>query len=91
MWKSTIFKLLERFYECKDGEIEINQVPINKYSVLNLRSHIVYISKNLFLQGTIMDNLKLGQNEISDLEVIEACKKVGIHSDIQKLKRDIMS
>ena len=34
-----------------------------------------------------MDNLKLGQNEISDLEVIEACKKVGIHSDIQKLKK----
>ena len=84
--KSTIFKLLERFYECKDGEIEINQVPINKYSVLNLRSHIVYISKKP-LQGTIMDNLKLGQNEISDLEVIEACKKVGIHSDIQKLKK----
>ena len=46
--KSTIFKLLERFYECKDGEIEINQVPINKYSVLNLRSHIVYISKKPF-------------------------------------------
>ena len=86
--KSTIFKLLERFYECKDGEIEINQVPINKYSVLNLRSHIVYISKKpFFLQGTIMDNLKLGQNEISDLEVIEACKKVGIHSDIQKLEK----
>ena len=86
--KSTIFKLLERFYECKVGKIEINQVPINKYSASDLRNNIVYMPKKpFFLQGTIMDNLKLGQNEISDLEVIEACKKVGIHSDIQKLKK----
>lgn len=84
--KSTIFKLLERFYECKVGKIEINQVPINKYSASDLRNNIVYMPKKpFFLQGTIMDNLKLGQNEISDLEVIEVCKKVGIHSDIQKL------
>lgn len=34
-----------------------------------------------------MDNLKLGQNEISDLEVIDACKKVGIHNDIQNLEK----
>ena len=86
--KSTIFKLLERFYECKVGKIEINQVPINKYSASDLRNNIVYMPKKpFFLQGTIMDNLKLGQNEISDLEVIEVCKKVGIHSDIQKLEK----
>lgn len=85
--KSTLFKLLECFYECEDGKIEINQIPINMYSVSDLRNHIVYIAKKpFFLQGTVMDNLKLGQDEISDLEVIEACKKVGIHNDIQNLK-----
>lgn len=86
--KSTIFKLLEHFYECKSGKIEINQIPINKFSVSNLRNNIMYMPKKpFFLQGTIMDNLKLDQNEISDLEVIEACKKVGIHNDIQKLEK----
>ena len=86
--KSTIFKLLEYFYECNDGKIEINQMDINKYSVMDLRKHIIYMAKKpFFLQGTIMDNLKLGQNEISDLEVIDACKKVGIHNDIQNLEK----
>ena len=63
-------------------------MDINKYSVMDLRKHIIYMAKKpFFLQGTIMDNLKLGQNEISDLEVIDACKKVGIHNDIQNLEK----
>lgn len=46
--------------------------------------------KPFFLQGTIMDNLKLGQNEISDLEVIEVCKKVGIHSDMSFMHNTLL-
>ena len=84
--KTTIAKLLLNFYQCEKGEIIVNGYNLLDINVEALRDKIAYISQETFLfNGTIIENLKLGNPYLTYEEIIEACKKAQIHDFINSL------
>ena len=84
--KTTIAKLLMAFHEVETGEVTIGNIPINDYSPIELRKHISYISQTTSLfADTIMNNIKIGNPNASDEDVVDICKKCGIDSFAEKL------
>lgn len=85
--KSTLFKLLEALYPCNKGKILINAIPIEEYEIKEIRSQISYLTKEPFLiNGTIEENIKIGEKEISFCRIEEVCKMVGLHEDIMEFE-----
>jgi len=86
--KSTITKLICRFYEPKSGQILIDGYDIRKVKMKSLRRQIGIVPQETFLfSGTIMDNIRYGRIDASDEEVIAAAKIVGAHEFIERLPR----
>ncbi|ADM27765.1 ABC transporter related [Ignisphaera aggregans DSM 17230] len=86
--KTSLVNLLLRFYEPTKGRILIDGIDITKYCRKFLRQRISYVPQETYLfTGTIMENIKAGKPEASDDEVIEICKKLGIHSFIERLPK----
>jgi subfamily B ATP-binding cassette protein MsbA len=84
--KSTIINLLSRFYEIDSGEIRIDGLSIKDYTLQTLRSHIAVVLQDVFLfADTIMKNITLNDTDISEEEVIEAAKEIGVHKFIESL------
>ena len=84
--KTTIAKLLLNFYQCEKGEIIVNDYNLLDVNVEALRDKIAYISQETFLfNGTILENLMLGNPYLTYEEIIEACKKAQIHDFINSL------
>lgn len=73
--KSTLVNLLPRLYDVIEGSITIDKVDIRKIDLHNLRENIGYIAqKGILFSGTVVSNLKLGNNKISDEQMIRASK-----------------
>ncbi len=84
--KTTLANLILRFYDPDQGEILIDGVDIRKIKLKSLRKIVSYVPQETYLfPGTILDNIKLGRPEASDEEVVEICKKLGIHQFIERL------
>lgn len=84
--KTTLVKLLMNFYQCEKGELLINKLNIKDINIETLRDKIAYISQETFLfNGTIIENLSLGNPYLTYDEIIEACKKAQIHDFINSL------
>ena len=84
--KSTIINLLSRFYEVDSGEIYINNKPINNYTLKSLRSHIAVVLQDVFLfADSIFNNITLNNKNISEEQVIQAAKEIGVHKFINEL------
>lgn len=84
--KSSVINLLGRFYEIEKGEILVDGKNIKGLSVTALRSHIAVVLQDVFLfSGSVMDNIKLNNKEITDEEVIETAKLLGAHEFISRL------
>lgn len=84
--KTTLAKLLLNFYQCEKGEIIINDYNLLDINVESLRDKIAYISQETFLfNGTILENLMLGNPYLTYEEIIDACKKAQIHDFINSL------
>lgn len=84
--KSTIINLLSRFYEINGGEILIDGISNKDYTLHSLRSHIAVVLQDVFLfADTIMNNITLGDENISEEEVIAAAKEIGVDKFIMSL------
>lgn len=84
--KSTLIKLLLGLYTGFDGEINIDDKEISKYSLSSLRQQIGVVSQNIFLfKGTILENIKLGYKEASDSEIVETMKDICLDNFINTL------
>lgn len=84
--KTTIVKLLMRFYDINDGEILIDNHNIKKFDRHELRKAFGMVLQDTWLfNGTIMDNLRYGRLDASDDEVIAAAKAAHVHHFIQTL------
>lgn len=84
--KTTLAKLLLNFYQCEKGEIIVNDYNLLDINVESLRDKIAYISQETFLfNGTIIENLMLGNPYLTYEEIIDACKKAQIHDFINSL------
>lgn len=84
--KSTIINLLNRFYDINSGAIEIDGTNINKFSLNSLREQIAVVLQDVFLfADTILNNITLGNQDITEEEVVNAAKAIGIHDFISSL------
>jgi len=85
--KSTISKIIPRFYEVNEGEILIDDVNIKDYELYNLRRLIGHVQQDVFIfYGSIRDNILYGNPSASEEEIIEASKKANIYDFIMSLK-----
>lgn len=86
--KSTILQLIEKFYEATEGEIYINGDNIKEIPLQQLRSSIAYVpQQSILFSGTILENLRWGQKDATDVQLIEATKKAQIHEAIERFER----
>lgn len=84
--KSTIANLIFRLYEPASGNIKINGNNIDKYKIKDLRNQIALVSQNIVLfHSSIAENLKIMNPNVTDKEMIEACKIANIHNFIKSL------
>ncbi|SDZ27773.1 ATP-binding cassette, subfamily B [Proteiniborus ethanoligenes] len=86
--KSTIVNLACRFYEPTKGQIFIDGVDYKKMPLLWLHSNLGYVLQGPHLfSGTIKDNIRYGNLDASELEIIRAAKLVNAHDFIKKLEK----
>lgn len=84
--KSTIFSLLCKMYNNYDGEIKIDGVNIKELDKDSIRGNITIISQNPYIFNmSIKDNLKLVKKDLTDKEMIDACKLVCLDEFINTL------
>lgn len=84
--KTTIVNLLMRFYEPDDGEILIDGIPISRMTRKCVHDQFCMVLQDTWLfEGTIRDNIVYSMEDISDEEVVRACKAVGLHHYIRTL------
>ncbi|PRB71542.1 ABC transporter ATP-binding protein [Arthrobacter sp. MYb213] len=84
--KSTLAKLISRFYDLRSGSLEIDSVPIQEISNNELREHVVMVTQEAFLfSGSVAENIALGNPTATLAEVQDAAKAVGAHEFILEL------
>ena len=84
--KTTMFNLLNKLYEVESGTIFIDGIDINNLSEKSIRGNITVISQNPYIFNmSIKDNLKLVKSNVTDEEIIEACKLACLDDYIETL------
>ena len=84
--KTSIISLLNGFYEINKGEILVDNHDIAKWNLENLRSQIGVVLQDVFLfKGSIAENLKMGDESITQEMLKNAAKEVGVHEFIMRL------
>ena len=84
--KSTIIKLILRFFEINSGKIYVDGTSIEKFSLKNLRSQISLVSQDIFLfADSIYNNISLFKKNISKDKIENAAQEIGILEFINKL------
>lgn len=86
--KTTIINLLSKFYEYEEGSIKIDGVELTKITKKNLRDLMSVVLQDSFMfNETIMDNLKVASDKITNQEVYEMASLTSAHNFIQKLEK----
>ena len=84
--KSTLIKLLLRFYDSSHGDIRIDGQPIREVSLKSLRDAIGLVSQDVYLfEGSIRDNLAYGKPDAAEEEIIDAARTAEAWSFIEAL------
>ena len=88
--KTTILSLICRNYDIQKGQILIDGIDIRKIKISSLRRHFGQMLQDVFLfSGTIRSNILLRKDDVSDEEVMEACRYVNADSFINKLEKGL--
>ena len=78
--KSSLVQLIPRLYDVTDGSVIVGGHDVRRYKIKNLRDEVAMVlQKNVLFSGTIKDNLKWGNENATDQEIIEACKAAQAH------------
>ena len=73
--KSSLVQLISRLYDTTEGSVKVGGVDVRDYDLDTLRSSVaVVLQKNLLFSGTIKENLRWGNENATDEELVEACK-----------------
>ncbi|MEK5522480.1 MULTISPECIES: ABC transporter ATP-binding protein [Heyndrickxia] len=84
--KTTIANLISRFYDPTGGVVKIDGYDLKDISLKSLRNQISVVLQDTFIfSGTIMENIKFGRPDASDIEAITAAKAIGAHKFIEML------
>ena len=84
--KTSIISLLNRLYYIREGQIRIDDVPIDDYQLAALRRSIGVVLQDVFLfSGSVVDNITLRNDQIPMEKVVEAARLIGMHDFIMRL------
>lgn len=84
--KSTVINLLSRFYEINSGIITVDGEDLKDYELTALRSEIAVVLQDVFLfADSILNNITLSKEGITEEQVIAAAKEIGVHEFISTL------
>ena len=73
--KSTLIQLISRLYDTTEGTVKVGGVDVRNYDMEVLRNQVaVVLQKNVLFSGTIKENLRWGNKDATDEEMVEACK-----------------
>ena len=82
--KSTLVQLIPRLYDVSEGTVKVGGVDVRDYDLVTLRDNVAMVlQKNLLFSGTIKENLRWGNPEATDEEMIEACKLACAHEFVE--------
>lgn len=78
--KTSLVQLIPRLYDATDGEVTVGGINVENYDLDTLRNQVAMVlQKNVLFSGTIKENLKWGNANATDEEIIEACKQACAH------------
>ena len=78
--KSSLVQLIPRLYDATEGSVEVGGIDVRKYDIKTLRDSVAMVlQKNLLFSGTIAENLRWGNENATDEEMVEACKLACAH------------
>ena len=84
--KTTMVNLLMKFYDINKGQIIIDGVPTSELTRENVHDLFIMVLQDTWLfEGTIRDNIKFNKEDVSDREIWEALKTVGVHHFVKTL------
>ena len=84
--KSTFVSLISRLYDATQGEVKVGGVNVKDYDMAVLRNQVsVVLQKNVLFSGTIIDNLRWGNENATEEECIAACKMACADEFIEKM------
>ena len=84
--KSSIIRVLNRFYEINKGKITLDSVSVDEISINSLRKNIALVQQEVFLfSDSLLNNITLYDNSISKESIVNAAKEIGIHDFISSL------
>lgn len=73
--KSSLIQLISRLYDATEGCVKVGGLDVKKYDLTSLRNEVsVVLQKNVLFSGTIKENLRWGNKDATDEEIIKACK-----------------
>ncbi len=73
--KSSLIQLISRLYDVSEGQVRVGGIDVRDYDLDSLRNQVaVVLQKNVLFSGTIKENLRWGNKEATDEEMVEACK-----------------
>lgn len=85
--KSTVLELIGRLYDVQSGNISIDNTLITQLNLDNLRSEIGYVPQDAFLfSDTIGENIKFGDTQATDEQVVSFAKAAAVHTNIADFK-----
>ena len=78
--KTTLVQLIPRLYDVTEGTVRVGGVDVREYDLVALRDSVsMVLQKNLLFSGTIKENLRWGNSDATDEEMIEACRLAQAH------------
>lgn len=73
--KSSLVQLISRLYDATEGVVKVGGIDVRDYDIESLRNQVaVVLQKNILFSGTIKENLRWGNKDATDEEIISACK-----------------
>lgn len=83
--KSTLVSLIPRLYDVTEGKVEVGGKDVKQYDIETLRNNVsVVLQKNVLFSGTIKENLKWGDKDATDEEIVRVCKLAQADSFIEE-------
>jgi ATP-binding cassette subfamily B protein len=84
--KTTIFQLLQRFYDIDAGRLLLDGTPVSELALAQLRSHIAVVPQEpVIFSGTVLENIRYGRSEASDAQVMEAARAANVDEFLERM------
>jgi ATP-binding cassette subfamily B protein len=90
--KSSIVKLITRFYEYQEGQIAIDNLDIRNFDLTSYRRQLGIVSQSPFLfAGTVADNIRYARQELSDAEILSIANRIGDGEWLEALPNGLLT